>query len=162
MSRVTETEDKFLNELVKDCITFRLTETEVLAYIKARFHEISLRSYKQRKANVLSDQSTKVWLHHFTRIGFVQHHIGQIEVIKKIQDDSLRRLLEEVRKPADKRDDDLIIELKHDIRENAKVLSEFGLGTPIISAIKAKLDESHEINLDMAQFKRTLTQGANK
>lgn len=34
MGDITETENKFLNELVKDCITYRLTETESLEYIK--------------------------------------------------------------------------------------------------------------------------------
>lgn len=62
MGDITETENKFLNELVKDCITYRLTETESLDYIKTRFHVISLSSYKLRKANILSDKSTEVWL----------------------------------------------------------------------------------------------------
>ena len=62
MGDITETENKFLNELVKDCITYRLTETESLEYIKTRFHVISLSSYKLRKANILSDKSTEVWL----------------------------------------------------------------------------------------------------
>lgn len=34
MGDITETENKFLNELLKDCITYRLTETESLEYIK--------------------------------------------------------------------------------------------------------------------------------
>ena len=83
---VTRTETKFLNELIKDCITYRLSEQEALQYIGIRFHKISESSYKQRKANVLSEESTQVWLNHFTRIGFVQHHKEQIEVIQKIQD----------------------------------------------------------------------------
>ena len=60
MGDITETENKFFNELVKDCITYRLTETESLEYIKTRFHVISLSSYKLRKANILSDKSTEV------------------------------------------------------------------------------------------------------
>ncbi|MEP6576408.1 MAG: hypothetical protein ABJB85_08280 [Nitrososphaerota archaeon] len=40
------------------------------------------------------------------------------------------------------RDEFKISRLKNDIRENAKLLSELGLGTPIISAIKAKLEEN--------------------
>ena len=34
MGDITETENKFLNELLKDCITYRLTETESIEYIK--------------------------------------------------------------------------------------------------------------------------------
>ena len=63
---LTQTENKFLNELVLDCIAYRLTEPEALRYIEARFHRISETSYKQRKASVLSDKSTQVWLNHFT------------------------------------------------------------------------------------------------
>ncbi len=137
---ITQTESKFLNELVLNCITYRLTEPEALRYIETRFHRISETSYKQRKASVLSDGSTQVWLNHFTRIGFVQHHKEQLEVIQKLQADSLRQFLIETNR-SNNRNENLILRLKNDIRENAKLLSELGLGTPIISAIKAKLQE---------------------
>ncbi len=87
--KITETENKFLNSLVIDSIIYRLTTEEGLSYIETRFKKISERSYKQRKATVLSDESTQVWLNHFTRIGFVQHHKEQIEHIQRLQDDSL-------------------------------------------------------------------------
>jgi len=38
----------------------------------------------------------------------------------------------------------MILRLKNDIRENAKLLSELGLRTPIISAIKSKLQQSEQ------------------
>jgi hypothetical protein len=38
----------------------------------------------------------------------------------------------------------MILRLKNDIRENAKLLSELGLGTPIISAIKAKMQQQEQ------------------
>ena len=139
MADITETESKFLNELVLDCITYRLSKDEALDYIETRFHRISESSYKQRKASVLSDGSTQVWLNHFTRIGFVQHHKEQIEVIQKVQADSLRQLFTETSN--ENRNENMILRVKNDIRENAKLLSELGLGTPIISAIKAKLQE---------------------
>ena len=90
---------------------------------------------------MLSDESTQVWLNHFTRIGFVQHHKEQLEVIQNIQADSLRQFLIETNRSNDNRNENLILRLKNDIRESAKLLSELGLGTPIISAIKAKLQE---------------------
>jgi len=37
-------------------------------------------------------------------------------------------------------DQNLILKLKHDIRENIRLLTDLGLGTPIISAIKARID----------------------
>ena len=129
---LTETENKLLNELVKDCITYRLEEKEALQYIAIRFKQVSLSSYKHRKAKVLSEDANQMWLNHFTRIGFVQHHKEQIETIQKIQDDSLRQVFIETNRS--NRNENTILRLKNDIRENAKLLSELGLGTPIILA----------------------------
>jgi hypothetical protein len=153
LAQVTETENKFLNELIKDCITYRLSEEEALQYIEIRFHKISESSYKQRKANVLSDESTQVWLNYFTRIGFVQHHKQQMDVIQKIQDDSLRQLFIETNRNQANRDEDRIKGLKQDIRDNVKLLSELGLGTPIISAIKSKLQQQEDANVKTVQVR---------
>jgi ribosomal protein L15 len=141
LADITESENKLLNELVKDCITYRLEEKEALQYIAIRFKQVSLSSYKHRKAKVLSEDANQMWLNHFTRIGFVQHHKEQIETIQKIQDDSLRQVFEETKK--ENRNENTILRLKNDIRENAKLLSELGLGTPIISSIKAKLQDKN-------------------
>jgi hypothetical protein len=81
----------------------------------------------------------QVWLNQFTRIGFVQHHKEQIERIQRLQDDSLRQVFVETIKQ--QRDENKILSSKQDIRDNVKLLSELGLGTPIISAIKAKLQD---------------------
>jgi hypothetical protein len=143
---LTESENKLLTELVKDCITYRLEEKEVLQYISVRgVKPISLSSYKHRKAKVLSEDANQMWLNHFTRIGFVQHHKEQIETIQKIQDDSLRQVFIETNR--NNRNENMILRLKNDIRENAKLLSELGLGTPIISAIKAKMQDAETIQV---------------
>ena len=139
MANITETQNKFLNELVKDCITYRLTEIEALEYIKTRFHSISLSSYKLRKSKVLSDKSIELWLNNFTRMGFIINHKKQIENIEAILEDSLKQFFYE--KDKKNRDERKIQQLKNDIRENTKLLSELNLGTPIISSIKAKLEQ---------------------
>jgi len=41
------------------------------------------------------------------------------------------------------------MKLKQDIRDNVKLLSELGLGTPIISAIKSKLSQSERQQEDV-------------
>ena len=46
------------------------------------------------------------------------------------------------------RNEVMILKLKQDIRENIKLLSELGLGTPIVSAIKSKLEQDSEKNLN--------------
>ena len=91
LASITDTEDKFLNSLITDCIIYRLTLNEGREYIKYRFRKISSASYKMRKASVLSDESTQVWLNHFTRIGFVQHHKEQMEHIQRLEEDSMRQ-----------------------------------------------------------------------
>lgn len=139
---ITETENKFLNSLVQDSIIYNLSIAEALEYIRTRFKKISEASYKHRKARVLNDQSTNVWLNHFARIGFVQHHKEQIEYIERLQNDSMRQFFaESIRQP---RNEDKILKLKQDIRDNIKLLSELGLGTPIISAIKSKLQQQED------------------
>src|SRR6266498_2166208 len=120
---ITQTENRFLNELVKDCITYGLQEKEALEYIGTRFKPVSLSAYKHRKAKVLSEDGNKIWLNHFTRIGFVQHHKQQIDTIQRLQNDSLRQFFIETQKQQDQRDEDKISKLKHDIRDNTKLLS---------------------------------------
>ena len=133
---ITETENKFLNSLVVDSIIYRLSTEESLSYIQTRFKKISEASYKKRKAAVLSDESTQVWLNYFTRIGFVQHHKEQMEHIQRVEEDSMRQFFVETIKG--NRNED------KDIRDNVKLLSELGLGTTIISAIKAKLERQED------------------
>ena len=139
---ITETENKFLNSLVVDSIIYRLSTEESLSYIQTRFKKISEASYKKRKAAVLSDESTQVWLNYFTRIGFVQHHKEQMEHIQRVEEDSMRQFFVETIKG--NRNEDRILKLKQDIRDNVKLLSELGLGTTIISAIKAKLERQED------------------
>jgi hypothetical protein len=142
---ITDTQNRFLNSLVQDSIIYNLSIAESLEYIKTRFKEISEPCYKKRKAHALSEGSTNVWLNHFTRIGFVKTHKEQIEYIQRLQDDSLRQFFIESIKNQDQRNEDKILKLKQDIRDNTKLLSELGLGTPIISAIKSKLQSQEDV-----------------
>ena len=104
---------------------------------KYPFHHTNI-----ERPKYMSEDANPMWLNHFTRIGFVQHHKEQIDTIQKIQDDSLRQFLIEINHSQDNRDEDKIMKLKQDVRDNVKLLSELGLGTPIISAIKAKLQRA--------------------
>ena len=53
MADITETEDKFLNSLVMDCVIYRLTKEEGLAYIESRFKKTSDRTSRKRKSHIL-------------------------------------------------------------------------------------------------------------
>ncbi len=131
-------------------MTWRLSPDEALMYIEFKFKKISLSNYKLRRSIINSDKHEQIWLNYWTRIGFVAHHRKQLDIMQKIQDDSIQRLYLETLRPttaprdnpgAALRDEDLILKLKQDIRDNVKLLSELGMGTPVISAIKAKLDK---------------------
>ena len=77
---IKKSENRLINSLVQDCITYRLTESESLEYIKTRYgKKISIASYKRRKALFKSDLSTQLWLNDFTRIGFVINHRQHME-----------------------------------------------------------------------------------
>jgi hypothetical protein len=145
LAAITETESKFLNELVKDCITFRLSTDESLEYIERRFKKISASTYKLRKANILSDESDQLWLDYYTRVGFVRHHKEQIESIQVIQNFSLRQFYVETQKEDSERDETKIRDLMNDIRENVKLLSQPGIETPFASSIKSKVDRANKI-----------------
>ena len=139
----SDIEGKFLNSLVSDCIIYRLTEAEAMLYIRTRFGEVSLSTYYRRRARIESDKGADNWLNHFTRIGFVKHHRKLMDNIQTILDDSNRRLLLELqRRPPNQ---ELILKIKTDIRESANLLSELGLGTPIVAQIRAKLAEKAEV-----------------
>jgi hypothetical protein len=142
MANITEVENRFLNELIKDCITYRLTETEALEYLEKRFRPISLSSYKSRKSKIVSDKSIEIWLNNFTRVGFVANHKMHIEYIQSILNDSLKQFFTEKNKK--NRDEKKLLILKNDIRENTKLLSELNLGTPVISAIKARIEKNEK------------------
>ena len=51
------------------------------------------------------------------------------------------------------------MKLKQDIRDNVKLLSELGLGTPIISAIKAKLERQNKKMLRQFKFAEDILLG---
>ncbi len=91
-----------------------------------------------------SDVSYQTWGIWFTKVGFVQHHKKLIEDLHKVQDDRLKQFFVETQKPSEHQDAKLISQLNYDIRENAKLLSELGLVTPIGTNIKKRIIESYE------------------
>ena len=95
-------------------------------------------------AKLLSDVSYQTWGIWFTKVGFVEHHKKLIEDLHKVQDDRLKQFFAETQKPSENQDAKLISQLNSDIRENAKLLSDLGLVTPIGTNIKKKIIESYE------------------
>lgn len=142
----TAKENEMLKALVADCINYNFNERESLTYIKSRLgREISADVYYRRKKQINSGDYAKEWLNYFSRVGFVVKHKQIIEVVEKIQQDSLKDYLIEQSKPYEIRNKNEIKQLRYEIRENAKLLQELSLGTPIIAQIKAKIDQSTQV-----------------
>jgi hypothetical protein len=137
MTRLSPDRNQLLDKLVTDCITFRLDQKESLEYIKDWFGEISRKTLSRRKTAILDDESTRIWLSNFTRIGFVKNLKKQMDDIERIQEDSQKQLYLEMKK--EPRDNRLILMLKNDIRQNSMLLAEYGLSTPIIAQLKERL-----------------------
>jgi len=135
----------FLNKLVSDCITFRLKEKEALEYIRLEFGEpISKRSYWDRRRRILSDNSQKSWMDWFSSVGFAQTHRRQTEDVENINNDSIHRLYQlthqNILGKIERVDENLILKLKDDIRQNIKLLAELSEATPVILAIKKRIE----------------------
>jgi hypothetical protein len=144
VANISKIESKFINELIKDCITHNLDTKESLAYIESRFKKISESTYQLRKSRVMSDGSINMALNNYTRVGYVRDHMEALEHVKMINADSRRQLFFEMIKSP--RDEKLILEIKQDIRDNIHLLSELSLGTPIIASIKAKIQQLENQN----------------
>jgi hypothetical protein len=69
-----------------------------------------------------------------------------MEDLQKAQDDSMHQLYRETQK--EPRNWRIISQLNYDIRENVKLLSELGLGTPVIAAIRSKLEMARAVQRD--------------
>ena len=148
-----------------DCITFRLKEKHALEYIGKEFGQpVSKAAYWRRRAKLLTSDSHKGWMDWFTRIGFVQSHRRQMEDIQKIQDDSLHYFYELTNpKPMQifgtkiRGDENLILNLKEDIRANTRLLAEMALGTPILAAIKRRIEDAYQLQLALEILKMMIT-----
>ena len=133
---------KLLDKLVTDCITYRLTEKEAHRYIEEEYGKpIASKTYFTIKSRLesQSEVTSQLWLNEFTRIGFVQHHRKLIDNLERIYEDNLNRFFIESRK--EPRNDELILKINANIRENTRLLCELGLGSPIIAGIKSKLQQ---------------------
>jgi len=132
-----------LDKLAEDCVTYGLKGKQALEYVKGEYkYSVSLRTLQRRMEKVSKDENINSWLNYFTRVGFVKLHKEQLANIEMIQADSIKRYQELSQQ--DPRDERTLAALKSDIRQNAQLLSEFSLGTPVISAIKQKLIKKEE------------------
>jgi hypothetical protein len=143
LGKITKRDKESLKQLVLDCSIYKLDEKEALDYINSRIGKhISGRTYRRYKKNIDNGNVAEQWINDFTRIGFVLLHKEQMDIMEKIQNDSLKQLSIETQEKV--RDEDKILKLKRSIRESARLLIELNLDTPIITRIKASVDSTNQ------------------
>jgi len=140
MGKVTGREKAALDQLVLDCSLYNFSEKEALEYIKTRFGKgISDRTYRRYKKNIDNGNMAQGWMNYFARIGFVVIHQQICEGAKYLLESSMRGLLKEENKET--RDEYFILKLKEEIRKELYQVSEFSLGTPVLTTIKEDMQK---------------------
>ena len=143
MSRVTKRDSRLIEQLVLDCDIYNLREKNALEYIKTRLgRKISDRTYRRYKARMIEGNLTRDWMNYFTRTGFVVQHHQLFSCARHLLESSMKRLMEEENKEIP--DDNLMLHLRQDVRDNMKVVGELSAGPAIISQLDSKIQELQE------------------
>lgn len=139
----TKRDGQLIEQLVLDCDIYNFREKDALEYIKTRLgRSISGRTYRRYKSNMLSGNLTRDWLNYFARTGFLVQHHQLFCCARHLLESSMSRLLEEEKK--DMPDDNLMLHLREDVRDNMRAVSELSAGAPIISQLDLRIQELQE------------------
>ena len=88
---------------------------------------------------MLSGNLTRDWMNYFTRTGFLVQHQQLFFCARHLLESSMKRLLEEENKGMP--EDNLMLHLRQDVRDNMKVVGELTAGPAIISQIDSRIQE---------------------
>ena len=132
-----------MEQLVPDCDIYNFREKDALEYIKRRLgRAVSGRTYRRYKARMLDGNLTRDWMNYFTRTGFLVQHHQLFSCARHLLESSMRRLLEEENKESP--DDNLMLHLRQDVRDNMKVVNELSTAPAVISQLDSKICELQE------------------
>jgi hypothetical protein len=173
---ITGTKSDFLNEMIKDCIYYGLSDNESLDYVQRRFGEsISKSILWARKAKLRSEESGRIWLSWFSREGFVIEQMALIEKCMRILNNSMKMLFVENQKPYVRykkrmnlqiqsiedtdeilpslphqvKNDFKILRLQKDIRESLVLYRDLMLDTPVIAEVKAAFKRELDLKIKL-------------
>jgi hypothetical protein len=139
----TKRDGQLIAQLVLDCDIYNFREKDALEYIKTRLgRKISDRTYRRYKARMLDGNLTRDWMNYFTRTGFLVQHHQLFSCARHLLESSMNRLFEEENKEMP--DDNLMLHLRQDVRDNMKVVSELSAGPAIISQLDSRIQELQE------------------
>lgn len=142
MPRFTTLQRQQLKELITDCITYRLSEKESLAYIRSRLGGgigIGASHYYRLKKQIESDSEVQNWLSHFSRVGFVLAHKQRMDEMLLLQKTAFQMLAQEQAKPDDQRDQKLILSIMAEASKLNERLVSLASGSPILAQLSAML-----------------------
>lgn len=138
--RVTKRDERLIERLVLDCDIYNFRERDALEYIKTRLgRAISGRTYRRYKVRMLDGELTRDWMTHFTRSGYLVQHHQLFTCARHLLESSMKRLFAEENKESP--DENLMLRLRQDVRENMKAVSELADGAPVISMLDSKILE---------------------
>lgn len=154
------TKSALLKKFVLDTIIYKFDTKLALQYMKAIGHiDCSESYYYKVKRRVMSDEETNFFLNEHMKVGYARNHRLQIEETDRLKDHWLELFYQESSKPylieAGKNEDDspkMINNPAYDIRKVAlitstidnlnKSLDDLHNGSPLVHAIKQKIDEA--------------------
>lgn len=137
----TQKDNNALNQLIVDCIFYNLNEKEALDYIESRFGKpLSPRAYYLRKKKIDILHKANRWIETYTKKGQVLTlHQLMHTAQKQFSDTNHQLYLEQTR---EKRNENLILKLKADLREEGMHILKLSDSTPIILEVEQMFNEN--------------------
>ena len=151
IKQFTKEQKHMLIQCIIDCDLFGLSDKEGMKYVEEKTgRAISLTSYQRYKKLALNDNAANAWIDHFARIGFVDHYHKRMNEMETLQKNIYRQLNQELNKKPEEQNKKYIIALSSEIRQNNIYLCQMGIGMPIISKMKEKIDGRSQKILSIA------------
>ena len=133
----TKEQKHMLIQCISDADIFGLSDKEGMKYVEEKTgRSISLTSYQRYKKIALNDESAIAWINNFGKIGFVNHYRKRINEMEILQQTTFRQLNLELAKKPEEQDKKYVLSLMDSIRQNNILLSQLGMGMPVIAKIK--------------------------
>jgi hypothetical protein len=147
----TKEQKHMLIQCIIDCDLFGLSDKEGMKYVEEKTgRSISLTSYQRYKKIALNDNAANAWIDNFARIGFVDHYRKRMNEMETLQKNIYRQLNLELSKKPEEQDKKYIISLSAEIRQNNIHLCHLGIGMPVISKMKERIDGRKQKILSLA------------
>lgn len=136
---------KVLENLVEDCILYRLSTVDALDYVKTRYKKISERHFFRIKEKLESLDEIKKWLDHYVEKQIALDHKTMIQELDFIQKTCISQLRLELEKPDESQNKPWMGIIMRNMRENTEFRLKLGLGGPIIQHALERLNPSLDL-----------------